>query len=134
MKRTCPPWNLRSAPASPGSSSGFWMNGSPPRWLISSGGRIEYLPHRIVCSCHMDPAAGKEFLEILLARNWRINDAPPNGVTALQCALYHSNLHGDLLKYLLQKGADPHQKNKRGFSAFQAVKNPVHLSILNQYK
>lgn len=106
----------------------------PPRWQISSGGRIEYLPHRIVCSCHMDPAAGKEFLEILLARSWRINDAPANGITALQCALHHPNLHGDLLRYLLQKGADPYQKNQRGFSAFQAVKNPVHLSILNQYK
>lgn len=109
---------------------------TPPDWfIIDSGGQAEYLPYRIVCSCHMDPTEGRAFLEILLERNWQINDSPSGGMgTVLHCALHHRNLHPHLLKYLLEKGADPNRKNNWNKTAFEVTGNPVFLSILKKYK
>ena len=74
-------------------------------------------------------AAQKGYLDIVntLLKNQKVEIDKPanNGATALMLAVY--NNHPNIVEALLEKGADPHKKNKKGKTALELSIESNHL-------
>ena len=87
---------------------GFLLDKIKPENMVSRHGSEKvYLPESILSHYRRSPEIAKAFLEILLKNKWDINYTPVRGRSALLCALSMQDVHIDVIRFLLQKGADP---------------------------
>lgn len=70
-----------------------------------------HLPGSIIAHYRKSPRMAAKFFDILLKHKWDINRLSlPSGKSVLQQALTYSDVHVDVIRYLLEKGADPSGK------------------------
>ncbi|MBE6384626.1 MAG: hypothetical protein E7048_03055 [Lentisphaerae bacterium] len=65
-----------------------------------------YLPDAILSHYRKDPEKAKPFFSALLRNKWDINMLSPTKKTALQQALSYGDVHPDVVRFLLDSGAE----------------------------
>ncbi len=91
---------------------------------------IIYLPHLTVNVWDDNTEKTISLLNVLLRHGWRVDDTPEDHPALLALSVSRENPSPDLVKFLLEHGADPFRKDSAGHIALQKAKNPEIKKLL----
>ena len=102
----------------------------PADMLWHHGADKVYLPEAVIAHYRNSTETARRFLDILLENNWDIRSVSPSGKSIMEYALAYSDVHIDVVRYLLDKGASP--RDKKGGVYAHAVNKAISKLLLER--